>query len=264
MRRLPLVTLLVVVACSRSRSPDAAVPVRPDTIRVEVGGAQVDGRYYPAHIGHNRVIQVGGPVPDTSAQWINTLTIGDSAGMAVHRWHTGGTSRTQAGVAYRLDIWQTFDARTQELYDYHLRNSLGGETRFTVRNGRVLGTQRFANGTVNPLEFTLPRRGFPSGAADLIPPAVVGGLREGLVIVMPVWNVPSQNVVEQTWTVVRRTNVALGGRDVPAWELDIFNAAGVQTGKIWLAEASPYMVRWDVMNAQGLVVTRMTGVDAGR
>ncbi len=245
-------------------TPPAARAQRADTLRLEVGGPHVNGTYYPAHVGHNTIISVQGGRHDTTATWTNTLEIGDSAGIAVHRWHTGGNSRTQAGVPYRLDIWQTFDARSLELYGYHLRTSLGGETRFTVSRGRVQGTQRLASGTVNELDFTLSRPGFPGGAADLIPPAVVGGLREGLVILMPVWSVPSRNVVEQTWKVVRRTTVEIASRTAPAWELEIFSAAGTLTGRIWLTGESPYMVRWDVINPQGDVVTRMIGEDGPR
>lgn len=237
-------------------------PRGPDTLRLDVGSPAVNGGYYAPHVGRNTVMRIAGSRVDTTGSWTNTLVLGDSAGLAVHRWHTVGTFRNAASATVRFELWQTFDARTLALYGYHLRSELGEETRLAVNGRRVRGTRRpDADSAVKVVDFTLPRAGYPAAAADLIPPAVT--LREGLVIVMPVWTVPTQAVVEQTWVARRRTTVPFEGRPVPAWEFDVHSATGMREGTVWFIDEPPYMVRWDVFGAQG-ELTRVIGVKARR
>src|SRR5688500_11025688 len=89
----------------------AQQPVRADTIRLEVGSKQVDGRVYRPHAARVRV-WVGPGAGRMRAEWTNTLTLGDSAGRKVQRWVTTGWQVTPAGDTVRWELRQTYDAQT--------------------------------------------------------------------------------------------------------------------------------------------------------
>lgn len=61
--------------------------VHTDTIRLEVGAKELDGRVYARHAARVRV-WVGPGQGRMRAEWTNVLTVGDSAGRQVHRWVT--------------------------------------------------------------------------------------------------------------------------------------------------------------------------------
>lgn len=58
-----------------------------DTVHVEVGSKEVDGRVYKPHAARVRG-WVGPGQGRMRAEWTNVLTVGDSAGREVHRWVT--------------------------------------------------------------------------------------------------------------------------------------------------------------------------------
>ena len=61
-------------------------PMASDTIRIEVGAKELDGRVYAPHAARVRV-WVGPGEGTMRAEWTNVLTVGDSAGRHVHRWY---------------------------------------------------------------------------------------------------------------------------------------------------------------------------------
>ena len=68
----------------------AGIPQASDTIRLEVGSKEVNGKVYAPHAARVRV-RIGSDTSRVVSEWTNELTVGDSAGRAVHRWVTKGT-----------------------------------------------------------------------------------------------------------------------------------------------------------------------------
>ena len=58
-----------------------------DTIRLEVGAKEINGRVYAPHAARVRV-RVGGVAAPITAEWTNELTLGDSGGRPGMRWVT--------------------------------------------------------------------------------------------------------------------------------------------------------------------------------
>lgn len=113
---LPLVLALAGV---QSASPAAQL----DTIRIEVGSPKVNGRVYKPHRARVRVHLGSTDTPPTN-EWINELTLGDSAGRPIMRWVTLGQLDSATGKA-GFDLRQTFDLETMAPYGYLLRTQRG-------------------------------------------------------------------------------------------------------------------------------------------
>src|SRR5215216_777031 len=90
-------------------------PPSADTLRLEVGAEQVDGRVYAPHSARVRV-WVGPGEGQMRSEWTNVLTLGDSAGRKVQRWVTTGRQVTAAGDTVNWVLRQTYDARTLAPY----------------------------------------------------------------------------------------------------------------------------------------------------
>lgn len=224
-----------------------------DTTRVEVGSPLVNGTFYVSHTGLVTMVRMSSGSTDTIGRWTNELIMGDSAGRPIHRWYTTGWTRGSDGTTTRFDLWQTFDARTLALHTYRLRSGKGTDVRLTIEATRVRGSYRaHADSQPRNVDIMLRHAGFVAGAADLVPPAM--GLREGLVIVMPVWNPPADSVETQIWTIDRRRQKEFEGRSLEAWEGAQHDADGKRIGSIWFVNAPPYMVRWDFVASDGGVV----------
>ena len=103
-----------------------------DTVRLEVGSPEVNGRIYAPHAARVRV-RVGEGDGRLVAEWTNELTHGDSAGRAVHRWVTKGTRFLPTGDTVQWELRQTYDAVTLAPYGYASRSSAGEERRHADR-----------------------------------------------------------------------------------------------------------------------------------
>src|SRR5688500_413077 len=97
------------------------VPVMPqqrtvtsDTLKLEVGAKEVDGRVYKNHAARVRVYV--GPEGRMRSEWTNVLTVGDSNGRPVHRWLTTGTQVAPNGDTVKWELRQTYDAVTLRPY----------------------------------------------------------------------------------------------------------------------------------------------------
>ncbi len=67
----------------------AAQPAPNDTIRLELGSKDVDASYFQPHAAKVRVyVKAPSGEERMRAEWINVLTLGDSAGKKVHHWVT--------------------------------------------------------------------------------------------------------------------------------------------------------------------------------
>src|SRR5688572_30236856 len=155
-----------------------------DTIRLEIGSREVDGRVYAPHAARVRV-WVGPGAGRMRSEWTNVLTHGDSAGRQVHRWVTTGTQLTPAGDTVRWELRQTYDARTLQPYGIARTSSTGATSSFQIDGRRVRGTRKANREAAEELvEYEIDRPGFVASASDLVPAAV--GFKAGSVMIAPI------------------------------------------------------------------------------
>jgi hypothetical protein len=234
--------------------PDKHAPWAPvaDTIRLEVGSPEVNGRVYAPHAARVTV-RVGDGEGRVTAVWTNELTHGDSAGRPIHRWITRGTQYPAAGGTVTWEIHQTYDAVTLAPYGYVSSSSTGAFSRLKIEGRRVHGTRRLASDTaVRQVEMTLDRPGFIASASDLVPLAV--GLQEGKVMTAPVWGPNMARSELRIFTVVGQGPVIVEGTEVKAWKVEERRHADRALLATWyLTEASPYMVYGEVTLPNGQV-----------
>jgi hypothetical protein len=243
--------VLAVLALSLSSPPPA------DTLRLEVGSPEVDGRIFPVHRARNRVYLGDAAAPVT--EWTNELTLGDSAGVPVMRWVTRGEQGTPDGGRATWELLQTYNARTLAPMAYSRSSSTGAYTRLSIDGTRVRGVRRQAAGAEEErIDQVLERPGFFAGASDLVPMAV--GLREGVVMTAPVWSPGVTSPEVRVFSVLGRETVEVEGSPVTAWKVEErVEATGRHVANWWLTEDSPYMVAAEVFLPDGRV-QRMTGV----
>lgn len=235
-------------------------PPTPDTIRIEVGSAALDGRVYAPHAALVRVRL--GDSSRVTATWTNELTLGDSAGRAVMRWVTKGTQAPGTGAETTWELRQTYDAQTLAPLTYSLSSSAGGFTRLTIDGRRVRGTRRAPRDTaVQQVDGTLDRPGFFAGASDLVPLAVGGGLKPGVVMTAPVWSPGMTQAEGRIFTVLGKATVDVEGSPIEAWKVEERRQSDRTLLATWyLLEQSPYMVYGEVPLPNGQV-RRMTEVE---
>jgi hypothetical protein len=189
-----------------------------DTIRLEVGSLQVDGRVCKPHAALARV-RIGDPGGPVLREWTNQLTLGDSAGRHVTRWVTRGRQNTGPSAGATWALRQTYDAITLKPYANNWTSSSGAYTRVTIDGNRVRGVRRVANDTtVQTIDTTIHRPGFFAGASDLVPAAV--GFREGLVMTAPVWSPTMTRAELRIFTVVGKETVDVEGTRIESLEVE--------------------------------------------
>jgi hypothetical protein len=214
----------------------------PDTLRVEVGSPAVNGRVYAPHAARVRV-RVGS---EMTAEWTNHLTIGDSAGRPVMRWVTRGTRKLPGGGTGSWELYQTYDQETMAPLSYRLSSQAGMQVQLTIEGRRVRGTRKTpADSLAQAVDLTLTRAGFIASASDLVPLAV--GLREGLVIIAPVWGPAMVDSELRAFSVLGRTTVDVEGTGVEAWKVEERTLSDHRLTGIWyLVNRAPYMVAGEV------------------
>ena len=235
-----------------------APPAIADTIRLEVGSKEIDGRIYAPHVARVRV-RVGDADSPIVAEWTNELTLGDSAGRRVMRWVTKGTRFPPSGAPITWELRQTYDAVTLAPLGYLSTSSAGAHVSLTLDGRRVRGTRRTpADSTPKPVDVTLDRPGFIASASDLIPLAV--GLKAGTVMTAPVWSPAMTSAELRIFSVVGETTVNVEGTDVRAWKVEERRHGDRTLLATWyLTESSPYMVYGEVPLPDGRI-QRMTEV----
>lgn len=198
--------ILLVAACLPASRTAAGTA---DTIRLEVGSREINGRVYEPHAARVRV-RVGEGDGQVVAEWTNELTHGDSAGRPIHRWVTKGTRNMPDGSMITWEIRQTYDAVTLAPYGYAANSSAGTWSKLTLDGTRVRGTRRLPNDTtVHQIDVTLDRPGFVASASDLVP--LAAGLAQGKVMTAPVWGPNMTRSELRVFTVVGRGPVDVEG-----------------------------------------------------
>jgi hypothetical protein len=241
--------ILLAMCCPAARTRPATLS---DTIRLEVGSPEVNGKVYEPHAARVRV-RVGEGEGRVVAEWTNELTHGDSAGRPIHRWITRGTQYPAAGGTVTWEIHQTYDAVTLAPYGYVSSSSTGAFSRLTLEGRRVRGTRKLASDTtVQQVDMMLDRPGFIASASDLVP--LAAGLQERKVMTAPVWG-PSMTRSElRIFTVVGQGPVVVEGTEVKAWKVEERRHADGRLLATWyLTERSPYMVYGEVILPNGQV-----------
>jgi hypothetical protein len=246
---VPMLVLLAV--CTATPAP--SIVAAADTLRLEVGSPEVDALYFVPHRARNTVYIGDATTP--SVTWTNELTVGDSAGMRVHRWVTKGTQAN--GNTWELH--QTYNGRTLAPLKWAQRSSAGADSRLEIDGTRVRGVLKGpGDAPANPIDRTLPRAGFIASATDLVPMAV--GLRAGVVMTAPVWAPQSTTVETRVFTVLREEVVRVEGADVKAWRVEEHvHGTGELKATWWLIHVSPYMVLAEIPLPNGQT-QRITGV----
>jgi hypothetical protein len=235
------------------RTPAAAL----DTVRLEVGSPEIDGRVFPSHRARNRSYPAGGGPPVST--WTNELTVGDSAGTPVHRWVTRGVQMGPEGEGATWELVQTYDARTLAPLTYHRWSGDGSWTRLRLDGTRVRGMQQIA-GEAEPraIEQTLDRPAFFEGASDLVPMAM--RLDAGDVVIVPVWAWGMPRTESRVFTALGRERVSVEGLDVSAWKVEERVEGSGRRVAIWyVTDSSPYMVLAEIPTPDGSM-RRLTGV----
>jgi len=251
-----LASLVLFLAAPLVLAAQAAMTA--DTLHLQVGSPEVDGRVFPVHLARNRVYIEGGAPVNT---WTNELSVGDSAGVPVMRWITRGVQLGPEGEGATWELHQTYNARTLQPLAYYRTGSSGPTTRLRIDGTRVTGTQQLPGQPPRPMDRTIDRPGFFAGASDLVPMAV--GLRKGLVMTAPFWSPGMEATEMRVFEVLDELPVTVEGNEVRAWKVEERHQA---TGRLiatwWLTNSSPYMVLGEV-NLQDGRVQRITGVDLG-
>ena len=232
-------------------------PVTPamaqDTIRIEVGSKQLNGRVYKPHAARVRV-RLGGPDGPITSEWTNELFLGDSAGRPVMRWVTKGKRPAPNGTGdMTWELRQTYDHQTLKPLGYDSRNSLGLSTQLAITGNRVHGTKKLpADAAAQPVDISLDQPGFFAGASDLVPAAV--GFKEGAIILAPFWSPNMTKAEMRVFTVIGKTNINVEGTPTLAWKVDEHRYTDKAKLATWyLLDSSPYMVYGEVPLPNGQI-----------
>lgn len=250
-------SIVLVAALVGSPVLAPALPAQADTLRLEVGSPEIDGRVFPSHRARNRsYIDEGAPPVST---WTNDLSVGDSAGTAVHRWVTRGVGLAPEGRGATWELVQTYDARTLEPLTYYRWSSDGSSMRLRLEGTQVRGVQ-VVPGEPQPrvIERSLDRPAFFAGASDLVPMAVA--LSPGTVLTAPVWSWGMERTETRIFTVLGQEQVLVEGSNVLAWKVEEHvEASGRLIATWYVTDTSPYMVLGEIPLPDG-GTQRITGV----
>jgi hypothetical protein len=232
-------------------------PTAVDTIRLEVGAPQVDGRVFPSHLARNRNYPSADAPPSNT--WTNELIVGDSAGTAVHRWVSRGVQLGPEGRGATWELVQTYDARTLAPLTYHRWSSDGSSVRLRLDGTRVRGVHRVAGDPeTREIDLALDRPAYFAGASDLVPMAMT--LREGDVVTAPVWSWGMPSTETRVFTALGHVRVVVEGAEVEAWKVEERIEGDGRLVAVWyLTGNSPYMVLGEIPTADGRM-RRITGV----
>ena len=248
---LPVVASIATLACMPLPSSD--------TLRVQVGSPEVDGRIYRPHAARVRVY-VGPGQGRMRAEWTNVLTLADSAGRRIMHWVTTGTQYPVSGEPVRWELRQTYDARTLAPYGIARTSSTGLVSSLRIDGRAVTGTRRVSSSAAEePIRYEIDQPGFVASASDLVP--LAAGLKEGRVIIAPVWGPPMTASEMRLFIVLGTVDVDVEGTTVHAWKVEERKQADNRLLATWyLVEKSPYMVYGEVPLPDGSV-QRMTEVE---
>lgn len=247
----------VLISLALTAIAGSAAAQAPDTIFAEVGHPSIDGRLMQPHAARVRIYRGDTLV----SQWLNELTLGDSAGRRVMRWVTTGEPVPAFPGRVISVLRQTYDARTLAPLGYWTTASTGASVRVAIDGNSVKGARRTATDTATiPIDAPVPRLGFFSGASDLVP--IAAGLKHGTVMVSPVWSPANPgNTEDRVFTVIGDTTVMVEGTPVTSTKVEERRRTNGSLFANWyLLLRSPYMVLGEIPLPDGRL-QRMTEVE---
>ena len=217
-----------------------AQPADGDTVHLEVGSPEIDGRVFPTHSARNRTYVGDGAAPVST--WTNDLTVGDSAGAQVHRWISRGVGLGPEGEGISWELHQTYDARTLRPLTYYRWSDDGRSMRLRIEGTRVRGEERVpSEQQPRVIDRTIDRPGFFAGASDLVPMAIT--LRPGLVVTAPVWAPAMAATQVRVFTVVGRERVQVEGDEMEGWKIEERVRGNDRILATWyVTDVSPFML----------------------
>lgn len=229
---------------------------RADTVYAEIGSSAIDGRFMKPHAARVRIYRGDSLVQ----QWLNELTVGDSAGRPVMRWVTTSEPVPMNPSRPLSVLRQTYDAQTLAPLGFSSTVSNGAFTTLAIHGNRVRGRRRTAaDTTVRAVDVTVDRMGYYSGASDLVP--IAAGLRRGTVMVAPLWNPNATAAEYRVFVTHGDTMVNVEETPVRAVKVDERRRSDRVLVATWyLLRESPYMVYGEVPLPDGRV-QRMTEVE---
>jgi hypothetical protein len=221
-----------------------ALALVADTLRIAVGAPSVNATFMEPHRARVIVERQVGNGWEVSAEWINELTLGDSAGKRVQRWVTTGTRQMPGGGQIKWQILQTYDHTTLAMYGYYYTSSAGADIRLSMDGPRIRGKRKTPSDAAHSdVDITLSEAAYYAGASDL--PPVAAGLAEGKVMIMPVWQPGMQQIERRTFTVTGRKEVKAGDTTWNAWVVEerAMRGGTVLLLATWyMTDKAPYMV----------------------
>lgn len=238
----------------------AAQPAPNDTIRLELGSREVDASYFEPHAARVRVyVKTASGEERVRAEWLNVLTLGDSAGIKVHRWVTTGTQTPANAPSFTWELRQTYDARTLAPYGIARTASNGSASAFRIDGNVVTGWRRAgAHAPQRDTTWSVAQLGYVASASDLVP--LAAGFRPGKVMIAPVWGPNMAASEKRIFSVIGETDVDVEGTNVRAWKVEERRHADrALLATWWLLPRSPYMVYGEVPLPDGSI-QRMTEV----
>jgi hypothetical protein len=240
---IPVLYLTLTIAQGVQAAP-------PDTIRIEVGSPLLDGSVYKPHRARVRVHLNSLDTPPTN-EWINELTVGDSAGRGVARWVTLG--QLDANGVPGFDLRQTFDLATMAPVGYRLRTRAGVDVSLAIDGNRMRGTRKLPNNPeVEHVDQVIPRMGYIASASDLVPLAV--GLEAGKVVIAPVWGPNMATAESRIFSIIGKVPTMVEGTEWQAWKVEEYRESDRKLLAVWyLLDESPYMVAGEAYLPNGNV-----------
>ena len=224
-----------------------------DTLRIGVGSPSVNASFMEPHKARVVVERQVGNSWEVAAEWINELTLGDSAGKKVQRWVTSGTRQQPNGNPIKWTIYQTYDHTTLAPYGYYYTSSAGADIRLTMEGSRVRGTRKTpSDAAPAQVDLTLSEPAWMAGASDL--PPVAAGLTEGKIMMMPVWSPGMQQVEQRIFTVTGKKSIKVQDK---TWESWVVEERALRGGTMlllstwYMTEKAPYMVYAEQVSADG-------------
>jgi len=133
------------------------------------------------------------------------------------------------------------DRRTLALLQ--VQDQSTGAPSLRVDGRTVRGAVRGPQGT-RPIDATLSADAYFGPLADLVVESLP--LRLGTTYRVPLWELPSASVATHLYTVARREDVTVLGRQWRgAWVVEDHDAeTKADRGTLWLVDGPPYVVRW--------------------
>lgn len=222
-----------------------------DTLRLRVGMPEVQGQMFVLHAGKVVVERDTDQGTEVVTQWTNHLAFGDSASRPVMRWITRGSTRRPDGTTGNYVLRQTMDRETLAPYGYDLESSSGTQIKLRINGRQVEGWRKGPQDTARTMvNLQLSEPPFMAGAWDLI--VVAATMKEGLVMVMPVWQPGMADIELRSYTITGTKDVKAGDQNWNAFVVEERKLSDPTLMGTWyLVNDPPYMVYAEVTGPDG-------------